>query len=61
LSANTINFLKLLLHRDPDVRPNPQEALGNGWFKADFEAVKSSLEINRQILLLNNKFQSNSR
>ena len=47
LSPSTINFMKLLLHRDPDVRPKPQEALKHSWFKADFEAVKSSLEVNR--------------
>ena len=55
LSTNTIHFLKRLLHRDPDVRPDPQEALKHAWFKADFEAVKNSLEINRQILHFNNK------
>ena len=47
LSKNSINFMKKVLHRDPNVRPNPHEALRHPWFKDNYEAVKSSLEINR--------------
>lgn len=56
-SKNLIDFLKLILSKDPKTRPTARQALKHPWFKREQSPLKESLNINR--ILANSNSSAN--